>query len=733
MSSIRKNSIVASGQPSRTKARQIARYDGRALAQGHPTVEQLRSARPPGDPKIPADHASAANRPTEDSVDELPHPTPEELAAAKPAGEPPQKKLPARDARDGTARQHKLDTLPDPEEHKIRRIVAVVQRSGVAPLIRQRLNEYVGNENNYSAVSPFLALVMVLYHMNNKPKMFYLTKAVQALTSLSDRSWWEIFCCGERPTTMPGYESFVEQSHRLVSALDQGWLVEFVDEDGVERVLLCDWEWLTVSLLEASVPEDVRRRARAIAIDDFGIRTAARVRKKREDFGPRPVSGKNADRLLSEDPMVAYQERFATGEDDVELPVIPPMPEAPARPKPGEWGRDGRRVYTMDPDARGGWMTSVNSRKGHPFVGFQSYPAILAQQYKWNGDPASAAGLQEPIPPYIVGCITTPAGSVRGEVGADLVRQVRLIAPEIRDVVADRGFTVDKARFVRPLHEIGVDVTCDYTVTEKRAGRTVALPSGDVIWMQAGTPCHLTTPKHLRNISGSPEICHCRDGEKCPSGEQKCPGHPNEVVEAANARAKTYLLSRHDRQRDGSFRLRCPLHSGKARNAQLNAASQWWGAAEPVLAPPGMEKCCEGGGLLRATAEQMVSSQRVPWGTTAWLTAYHGRIPVEGAIGDLREYLGREDRYTLRFGLGTMRLLALAACVLYNIELERLGAEPECGEDGQPKSESETSESEEFTEPLGSAVDAVIPFDDDHVPTWARVEEEVPATESPPH
>ena len=128
------------------------------------------------------------------------------------------------------------------------------------------------------------------------------------------------------------------------------------------------------------------------------------------------------------------------------------------RPRPGEYGRDGRRVYTWDPDARAGWMTSTNRRAAHRYVGYQVYVSSLVQEFHWTGDPSSTAGLRAPIPPYVVACITTPSGSVRGKVGARLVELSRELTPDIKDVVADRGFSTHKTTFNRVLHEMGLNL-----------------------------------------------------------------------------------------------------------------------------------------------------------------------------------------------------------------------------------------------------------------------------------
>ncbi len=402
------------------------------------------------------------------------------------------------------------------------------------------------------------------------------------------------------------------------------------------------------------------------------------------------------------------------------------------RPRPGEYDRDGRRVYTWDPDARAGWMTSTNRRAAHRYVGYQVYVSSLVQEFHWTGDPSSTAGLRAPIPPYVVACITTPSGSVRGKVGARLVELSRELTPDIKDVVADRGFSTHKTTFNRVLHEMGLNLTHDHTSTQLKQGRAVISKSGDVVYFHAGTPFHISMPDKFRVITGRPELIRCRDGESCPSSEDECPGHPNAVMRDAEFRAEVHLLTRHDRQRDGSIRFRCNFCSpqGKAKNAQLSPESQWKEGAQYVPAPPGLERCCNGNGFIRVPLDQLDDYQAVPLLTRAHRSSYHRRLVVETVIGDLREYLGREDPYTLLFGIGAMTLFSIAACVLYNLELERdrrPASGPEVSQDSAKSDEPDDTElASSCCELMGQQGDDVVAVDS------LGVFEEVAATESPP-
>ncbi|MHB8436774.1 MAG: hypothetical protein ACYDC0_13040 [Acidimicrobiales bacterium] len=598
-----------------------------------------------------------------------------------------QKKLPPRPDRMGEMRPHRLDTRPYTDDARARDILDVLERSGVIAVLDERLHAHQGSKSRLTSEPLFYMLMRSMmdgsrFRMTAIAKMFGSKGAVPSeVLSRWPGLWQET-----KGDNLPGYEALLNQFHRLVDALNEGWIHCEVDDNGETlSETVCDWDWLVQNLLRASIPEGVLDEVRALAMDDFGIQTAARVRLRREEFPPCPDSGSTTP--LEDDPMVAYQRSLMNGQDVTE-PEIPARPEAPTRPKPGEWGRDGRRVYTADWDARASYMTSVARTTGHEYVGYWSTLAVVVPEHRWNGNVNAEGSLRRVTQPYIAGMVTTPAGGARSQIGVRVTKSVRKIAPKADDMIADKGFQGKK--FTRPLHEMDFNVTMDHTVTFREQGgitKTIAVslpgetarpPSEgiEVVWSSTGTLLHVLVPDHLKNVTGTPERVRCPEGSTCPSGQPKCPGHVNAVVQTLNQRAKTYRWSEHAREAGGAIRFRCPFCAGRAKSPELNAETQHLSDLKVDPVPPGdLERCCHGQ-IIRVPVEELDHYQKIPWGTGAWLNSYRRRLLVEWAIGRLRNRLGRGDAYSLCFGLGPMSLFSILASVLFNMDLTRLDDEP---------------------------------------------------------
>lgn len=72
-----------------------------------------------------------------------------------------------------------------------------------------------------------------------------------------------------------------------------------------------------------------------------------------------------------------------------------------------------------------------------------------------------------PAPPALItGICVAPGATNPGPIGDSIVEQSRLIAPNIADVVVDRGYSTKREQFCRRLHEQGINVTMDYTSTD---------------------------------------------------------------------------------------------------------------------------------------------------------------------------------------------------------------------------------------------------------------------------
>ncbi len=83
----------------------------------------------------------------------------------------------------------------------------------------------------------------------------------------------------------------------------------------------------------------------------------------------------------------------------------------------------------------------------------------------WSGNPNQVA--IKPAPPgYILALHVAPGATNPGPIGLELALQSLEIAPNIGDYVLDRAYSNKRQSFVRPLHQMGKNVTMDYTITE---------------------------------------------------------------------------------------------------------------------------------------------------------------------------------------------------------------------------------------------------------------------------
>jgi hypothetical protein len=106
-------------------------------------------------------------------------------------------------------------------------------------------------------------------------------------------------------------------------------------------------------------------------------------------------------------------------------------------------GSDGRKQYTVDPDARAGHRSATNSRPAGPYVGYELHLAVQTRDVRWtNGIDRTSLG------PEVAGVVTTfslvPAGTHRGRAVVDDLLDARDAGDPIEDVVWDPGYSLCK-------------------------------------------------------------------------------------------------------------------------------------------------------------------------------------------------------------------------------------------------------------------------------------------------
>lgn len=106
-------------------------------------------------------------------------------------------------------------------------------------------------------------------------------------------------------------------------------------------------------------------------------------------------------------------------------------------------GLDGRKQYTVDPDARAGHRSATNSRPAGPYVGFELHLAVQTRDVRWT-DGIERTTLGPEVPGVITTFSLVPAGTHRGRAIVDDILQAKERGDAIEDVVWDPGYSLCK-------------------------------------------------------------------------------------------------------------------------------------------------------------------------------------------------------------------------------------------------------------------------------------------------
>ena len=162
-------------------------------------------------------------------------------------------------------------------------------------------------------------------------------------------------------------------------------------------------------------------------------------------------------------------------------------------------GADGRKQYTVDPDARPGHRSATNSRPAGPYVGFELHLAVQTRDVRWtDGTERTTLGPEAP------GVITTfslvPAGTHRGWAIVDDILDAKERGDDIEDVVWDPGYSLCKPGTVHyRLAQAGIHQTFQ-PVTHQRGAKPF---SGEALLID-GQLFSPLLPQELRDLPVPP-------------------------------------------------------------------------------------------------------------------------------------------------------------------------------------------------------------------------------------
>ena len=381
---------------------------------------------------------------------------------------------------------------------------------------------------------------------------------------------------------------------------------------------------LISDILACTVPAKRLEQATAIAIDQTAFPTFSRTR----DFRKQKDIDKEVARALRETGKIP---------DDIDL------------------GPDGKLIRGGDRDARAGHR-SASAATGHKavtFVGYQVTPAVLVRSASWSGQP-DRCKLGPEVPPYILGLSVDPASDDVGLIGQRVVSDVLRIAPGLKEVIADRGFTQCRKTFNRALHRLGLDLVMDYKA--KTAARTRAFDVGE----------------HEYGTDEWPQPFHLCGGALLPTWmppiflNTKGLTRPFRSKRLGN-RAR-YRWARVQRYSDGSMQFRCPQCSRRIDTNLTTHNGRKPNKSAPDITVPRSGECCNG--LTVVPLKRLDLWQPIPWGTEAWEQSYHRRSQVENVNGMLRLNGGLSYDSCRVKGLPAHTFAALALAVAHNLRLQ---------------------------------------------------------------
>ena len=332
-----------------------------------------------------------------------------------------------------------------PPAARWRRVLAVVDASGLVPIVDHTLTAGVGRPRTFGARA---LLACLLSHGFSGRDMLF-TRVTDTAASLTPEQLHDLDLDG-----LPVYHLIWEAFTKVCDVLRNGGLP--VPGGGVlSAAQFAD------RLIAASIPA-LYTLTTSVALDGTDFETWAK-RMSWAEF----VS--------------------AAGTSVPEGTVIIPGKHIPTAgwPKQGT-GLDTRLQHSKDPDARDGVRSGHNLSPKNVYNGFEAH---LATQIP---NPGGA-----PVPHLVTGMTLSPAGTHRGPPGVRTIESILNRGQVITDVCADRGYTpLRPETFVLPLWSRGVDVWGDLT-QQQRGQRPGPIPG--TLWID-GALYTSAIPEGLRHF-----------------------------------------------------------------------------------------------------------------------------------------------------------------------------------------------------------------------------------------
>ena len=258
-----------------------------------------------------------------------------------------------------------------------------------------------------------------------------------------------------------------------------------------------------------------------------------------------------------------------------------------------------RAVRSADGDARGGHRTATNKTSAGGFNGYYGHIIIPTRGATWNGNPNNLT-LGVLPPKYVAHGRAIPAQNDNALNGLHAVLVALNVFPNLEEVVSDMGYTIYGKAFVRPLHQMGINVVMDYPEGHQKKIETVTIgPEGEqkqqqVLLLHCGTFLVEWTPEYF----WIPPI-HLT-GDK--------------LADWYAERAKYLWKPIGKPDKNGNIRFRCPQCDGRVKtSAKTRIRSKRSQRKASYATPIDQKYCCNG--TITIPVEQLDTYQDIPFGT----------------------------------------------------------------------------------------------------------------------
>lgn len=402
-----------------------------------------------------------------------------------------------------------------------------------------------------------------------------------------------------------------------------------------------DARWLANRLTRAAVPKEFRTSG-SVAVDGTDVET----------WG-----------ALHGDPVTVDLDGEATDTQQIPPPARQRRPTRKALVL--GIGEDGRKRYTVDPDARAGHRSATNSRQAGPYIGYELHLAVQTRDVRWTNF-IDRATLSDEVPGVITNVSLVPAGTHRGRAIVDDLISAKTAGERIDDVVWDPGYSLCKPGTVHhKLAQAGIHQTFQ-PVTHQRGVRPF---SGEGLLIDGQIFSDLL-PDELRELSAPPR--GATEPEK-------------QVYEAKfNLRARWRMARHAAPDSDGATRWRCPFCAGFLRSRDFPATMRRPATVPLVPSTGHRSRCCAG--IQTAQPSETALFQRIPFGTTAWRISMGRRQVVESVNSALKGAFTDLSRGFLRV-MGLTKMTVLLGFTLAAFNLDRIRsyrAKHHLNEQGRP-------------------------------------------------